>query len=277
MPMFVHLTDCHLFADEHATLKGVPTRAAFVETLTEARRRFPNCHRVVISGDLAHDEIEPTYQALRELLGDWVDRCRLLPGNHDNRAAMRQVFGDIVPRLIHGEQREGDAPIVFSEALGRWRLIGLDSNIPGDVPGRVSPSQLRWLEAELRSHAAAPAVLFLHHPPVAIGTAWLDAIGLQEPRPLLEIIRSSPQVRLVCCGHVHMEHQAGIGPATFVTTPSMVIQFKPGGEAGELEFSPPGFRVIELSDDFRDAAAAEFKARVARLEQLTYPPRDDDA
>jgi Icc protein len=272
----LHLTDCHLFADQGATLKGVPTRAAFVETLGEARRRFPECHRVVISGDLAHDEIEPTYQALRELLGDWVDRCRLLPGNHDNRAAMRQVFGDIVPRLIHGEQRQEEGPIVFSEPLGRWRLIGLDSHVPGEVPGRVSPAQLKWMQEDLYLHADSPTVLFLHHPPVLIGTEWLDAIGLLEPQRLIQIIHAAPQVRLVCCGHVHMEHESAIGAATFVSTPSMVLQFKPRGRQGELDSIPPGFRVIELADDFADPATAVFQTRVVRLDRLTYPPQANE-
>ena len=49
----------------------------------------------MISGDLAQDEQLQTYQLLRKMLGEWVTRLRVIPGNHENRDFIRQTFPEI--------------------------------------------------------------------------------------------------------------------------------------------------------------------------------------
>ena len=52
---------------------------------------------VVVTGDHTHDELPETYAAVRELLEPFLDRLWLLPGNHDDRAALRAAFDDRIP------------------------------------------------------------------------------------------------------------------------------------------------------------------------------------
>src|SRR5436190_18417540 len=92
MHRILQLTDCHLFADPKAELRGVATWPRFQAVLQDVRRRFPDFDLLVLSGDTAHDECLATYQAVRQSLGEWSERVRIIPGNHDDRAAMRRVF-----------------------------------------------------------------------------------------------------------------------------------------------------------------------------------------
>ena len=79
----------------------------------------------------------------------------------------------------------------------------------------------------------------MHHVPVTVGSAWLDAIGLVEPEAFHKLIGSAPQVELICCGHVHHEFEGFLGRARVVATPSTGVQFVPLRRSS-LWFTPSG-------------------------------------
>lgn len=91
MHRIIQNTDCHLFADR-GELRGVATWPRLEAVLAEIRDRFSDCDCLVVTGDTAHDEIEKTDLAFRQLLCDLTDRLLLIPGNHDNRKAIASVF-----------------------------------------------------------------------------------------------------------------------------------------------------------------------------------------
>ena len=70
-------------------------------------------------------------------------------------------------------------------------------------------------------------------PPVAINVDWLDKIGLDEASDLVNLIEASPQIKVICAGHVHQEFTGQISPAAVYTTPSTCVQF---GARGEKSF-----------------------------------------
>jgi Icc protein len=158
--------------------------------------------------------------------------------------------------------------LTFSVQLGGWRLIGLDSHIPGEVAGRIDPDQFDWLRAELAGHSSQPTALFLHHPPIEIGSLWMDAIRLQNGAALADLVTQSLQVRFVSCGHLHYEYQSSIGHASFFTTPATSVQFDPAGATPTLSALPPGYRVFELGTD-------SFRTAVVRLPANSYRAAPD--
>lgn len=253
----LQLTDFHLTADPRGRLKNVPTRQALDDVLDFIRTSEIAFDFAILTGDLTHDGELASYHALRKLLGDWLSRCRLIPGNHDVRAAMRRAFPEIVPA--------GRGPLTFSCEIGGWLLLGLDSLRPGYESGRVEDAQLVWLQEKLSRHAGQPCILFVHHPPVPVGCAWLDQIRLEEPDGLIELVAASRQIKAVCCGHVHHEFEGRIGEAAVFATPSTAIQFGTVGDAPCYEASPPGFRLLEL-------AANGLRSEVVRLPAVKYPP-----
>jgi len=261
MPRILQLSDLHLFRDVEDRLKNVPTWETFRDVLDHVRSQAGPWDLLVITGDLAHDELAETYRLLRKELGDWLPRCRLLPGNHDNREGLKEVFPEIVP---------GDSEFLsFSEELGDWLIVGLDTHQPGEVSGRIEPEQIEWLEAELTEHQDRPTFVFLHHPPMSVQSPWLDRIALENPEPLQELIAANPQIRAVIAGHVHHVFESKLGAADFLTTPSTAIEFEPQGEESSYVNAPPGYRIFDLEEN-------GYSSEVLRLPVSRFLPMNDE-
>lgn len=263
MARIVQLTDLHLFADARARLFGIPTRETLVDVLAHLRAHAGHVDHLVVTGDHAHDERAGTYDTLRELLGPWHDRLWQVPGNHDDRARLRAAF----PDRITGT---GARPVRFAYRVERWLCVGLDTQVPGEVGGRLDGEQVGWLRERLDEHDPEAVALFLHHPPVALGCPWLDAIGLEGRELLAELLEADSRFRLVCCGHVHHESTTRLGAATVVTTPSTGLQFDPTGASAAFAGAPPGYRVVDLDGD-------AWSTHVVRLPVARFAPTPPDA
>ena len=92
-------------------------------------------------------------------------------------------------------------------------------------------------------------MLCLHHPPVKIGSAWLDTVGLDEPEEFFERIGASGKVRLAIFGHVHQEYDSEHHGVQIIGTPSTCAQFKPGSDDFAVDDRPPAYRRIQLHAD----------------------------
>ncbi len=259
----LQLTDLHVFSDKRKRLRGVPTYDCLVDVLEHIRASKLDPTWVVITGDLAQDEQRETYELLRSLLEPWLDRLLIVPGNHDDRASIKDVFGN--------QFCDNDCPepyVTFSCGVGEWLLLGLDSHIPGEVVGRVATEQIEWLDRQLENSGDRRCLLFLHHPPVSIESAWLDELGLLDPDELLARIRRHQQIALVVAGHVHQEFTGTVEQRPFFTTPSAAMQFIPRQPKPLYDPIPCGYRVFELD-------GANWTTRVIRLPQLRFPPAAD--
>jgi 3',5'-cyclic-AMP phosphodiesterase len=254
----LQLSDLHPFADPDERLFGIPTRELLVDVLAHVQESGLRPDHVVVTGDHTHDELPETYAAVRGLLEPFLDRLWLVPGNHDDRSALRSAFADRIP--LDGADR-----ITFSFRTGGWLCLGLDTHVPGAVGGRLGAAQLEWIRGELDRHRPRAAVLFMHHPPVELGVEWLDRIGLDDADLLQALIEEEPRIRLVCCGHVHHESSNRLGAAEIVTVPSTGLQFSPVSDVAEFVTAPPGYRVIELGDD-------GYSTAVVRLPEARYAP-----
>ena len=67
----------------------------------------------------------------------------------------------------------------------------------------------------------------LHHHPIAMGSRWLDTVGLAEPEAFWRIIDSHAHVRAVVWGHVHQVYDGRRGDVRLFATPSTGAQFLP--------------------------------------------------
>jgi Icc protein len=254
----VQLTDLHLFADPDERLFGIPTRELLRDVVAHVERHAGRVDHLVVTGDHTHDELPETYEAVRAILRPWLDRLWQVPGNHDDRTVLRTVFPDRI-------QGDGDEPVTFSFPAGEWLCLGLDTQVPGQVAGLIDDAQIAWVRRRLEEHGPKPVVLFMHHPPALLGSAWLDPIGLERREVLQELFVEDRGIRLVCSGHVHHESAHEVGGARVVTTPSTGLQFDPAGTTTTFANDPPGYRVIELDGD-------RFTTRVVRLPEARYLP-----
>jgi Icc protein len=236
----VQLSDLHLYRDRGGLLAGVRTWATFDAVLDLVSRRHEDFDYLVLTGDLAQDEALETYVMLRDALGDWMQRCRIVPGNHDDRGNLREVFPELFPK--------GEGLLTFTLQCHGWCVVGLDSQVPGETRGHIDGDQLRWLEAQLARCPGWPALLFVHHPPVPVNVAWIDALGLYDAADFVALIEASPQIKLICAGHVHQEFGGRVGAAAVYTTPSTCVQFGARKEK-TFDIRMAGYRTITLAKD----------------------------
>jgi len=87
--LLVQLSDPHVGAD-WGDGDSVARLAAAVASV---RALEPNPDAVLISGDLADHAADSEYEKVRELLAPLEAPLYVLPGNHDDRLALRRHFG----------------------------------------------------------------------------------------------------------------------------------------------------------------------------------------
>lgn len=253
----LQLTDPHLFGDPTRELYGVNTATSFARTLEAALAsgRVPDA--ILATGDIGDDMSEAAYAGFRGALAGRAERVFCLPGNHDDPALMAQVFA------ADGFQHCGRA------RLGAWGLVMLDTHVPGRPYGRLATSELARLDSDLLALGDVPVLVCLHHPPVSVGSAWLDGVGLENGAALLEVVDRHPQVRCVLAGHVHQEFDVVRRGVRMLATPSTCAQFVPGTERCVMDRRPPGYRWIELHSD------GSLDTAVGWLDHLVGEPRDE--
>ena len=237
----LQLTDLHVFSEPHTRLKNIPTRECLQDVADFIRNESIEFDHLVITGDHTHDEQTVSYQAVRDILCDWMDKLWQVPGNHDDRAILKHVFHD---RTLN----ESTDRVNFEFSANGWLCLGLDTHVPGEVYGNIDEAQIEWIRARMQSHSNPPTILFMHHPPVILGSPWMDQIGLHGMDLLQQLICQTSQIQLVCCGHVHHESTNQIQACRVVTTPSTGIQFSPAGDTPNFVSGPPGFRIVEITD-----------------------------
>ena len=237
-PLIVwQFTDTHLGADPETELMGVNVLASLRRVLTEARADTPRPDLVIATGDLVHDESVAGYRRLAEAFAELNAPVYCLPGNHDDPALMREILVDESARYA-GEWR-----------AGAWQVILLDSTQPNETAGYLPREELERLHACLQRRPELHALVCLHHPPVKIGSPWMDAMGLQNGDEFFESISGYPQVRGIVWGHNHQEFEAERRGVRLLGTPSTCIQFMPRAERFELDAQPPGYRWLRLHAD----------------------------
>ncbi|MFI1048404.1 metallophosphoesterase [Streptomyces griseoruber] len=218
----LHLSDTHIQGVDGPDRRGVDPTASLRLMLAELRHQR-DVDAVVVTGDLADDGSVAAYAIVRELVGDFA-RSLGAPvfyttGNHDERSAFTKVLGVGHPAAVRAFPGAERAAV---SSVGGWRLVTLDSLVPGEVYGRVGAAQLEWLREVLAVPAGCGTVLAFHHPPVGLAvSATQQVFGLRDPGGLAAVIRGS-DVRVLLTGHYHLQLCGFLAAVPVWVTPGVV-------------------------------------------------------
>ena len=230
----LQLTDLHLFGDPDGCLLGQDTRRTLEAVLALAASRHWPPDALVLTGDLVHDEHIDGYRYLEQRIRRLNVPFFCIPGNHDS---IELLAGLLDPRA---------AARLQVHPLGPWDLLLIDSTIPGRDDGRVDPQTLNAAATALAAAPDRPALVFLHHHPLAVGSAWIDTMLAENGAELLELVSRHPRVRGVLWGHIHQDYRARLGDAQLLATPSTSVQFLPRSDTFALDPLCPGYRWLTL-------------------------------
>ncbi len=237
--LLAQLSDLHLGATQEEADPAVR-----LETVVEAVLALPNpVDAVLVSGDLSDDGSAESYRIARSLLDRFECPVHVLPGNHDDRARLREAFA------LPGE---GAEPIHYGVDVGDLRLVALDSNVPGRDPGAFPPETLAWLDEELGRERERPTMLAVHHTPLATGLPGWDAINLApaEREALAAVVARHPQLRMIVGGHLHRIAAASLAGCPVLSAPSTYLQALPDFDFEDEDVEmvgPPGFALHVFS------------------------------
>lgn len=226
-----------MFDDPDGELRGTVTAETLQQVLDHYSAGDWRADRVLVTGDLIQDDSSGAYERFRESLLPLKLRVHCVPGNHDIRAMMQEICR--VPPFSYCAYEE----------IHDWLLVGIDSCVKGDAGGRVSDAELDRLSSTIESSDASHVMVCLHHPPVPLGSAWLDTVGLKNAEAFLERLSDSGRVRLAVFGHVHQEYDAEHGGVRIIGTPSTCRQFKPKSDKFAVDDRPPAYRRFTLHAD----------------------------
>lgn len=200
---------------------------------------------LIVSGDLAQEETAATYQRLNNLLDKFPAPVYVLPGNHDK------------PALMQTELKSSNIHLVQYTQLGHWHCLFLDTSRPLHGEGYLTAESLAMLQNNLANIPADHYVLvFLHHHPVPVYSAWMDKMGLQQPEHLWDILTRFPQIKAVAFGHIHSEftgavfNNQGIEISVY-GTPATCVQLTHDNEQLGFKHTNPGWREFYLYPDGR--------------------------
>lgn len=251
--LLVQLSDSHLVAEADGAMFGLNMRHSLAQVVAQVLAEQPRIDLLVATGDLSQDGTLASYRAFAQATADIAAPMRWLPGNHDEPAVMQQA--------AQGTQWLDP---VFD--VGAWRVTLLDSAIAGSAAGHLADDQLQLLERALAEAPHKHHLVCLHHHPVAIGSQWIEPIGLRNAGALFELLARFPQARGVLWGHVHQEIDRHVHGMRLLASPSTGIQFLPGSDDFALDNCAPGYRWLRLMPD------GQIETGVSRLANFTFIP-----
>jgi hypothetical protein len=130
-----------------------------------------------------------------------------------------------------------------------FRVIRLDTSVPGYGSGRLDETELAWLREQLADPAPHGTIVVVHHAPTSASSALLAALELRDPGALLEVCAAG-DVRLILGGHYHHAHLVIERGIPVAIAPGVANHSDPLAPAGrERALVGSGFSVVELPED----------------------------
>ena len=234
------ISDLHIKVPGKLSYKVVDCAAMLERCVQEVLRLPQRPDAMVITGDLVDFGKPEEYAHLRKLLSPLPMPYYLLPGNHDERGALRAAFPD------HAYLRQWEPYVQYAIELWPVRIVAIDTVIPGEGGGRVDEARVGWLERVLAREPKKPTVVVMHHPPFPTLIGHMDKIGLDGADALAAVITRHPQVERVLCGHLHRPIQYRFAGTIASTSPSpahqVALDLAPDA-ASRFKMEPPGFQL----------------------------------
>ena len=232
--LIAQISDPHVVAPGRKTCGVAPTAENLARCVASINALVPRPDLVLVSGDLTHGATREQAEHAASLLDGLARPYRVVPGNHDDRVVLGEVFGDKA-----GVQVDGF--VCHVTEAGPVRIIGLDSVDSGRAGGAFCPKRLAWLRDCLEEGGDAPTLLFMHHPPLKLGVPETDVDGFRGAAELGELVAAWPNIERILCGHIHLPTHSRWRGTIVTTAPSTAMDL-------DLDLTQPEHSRFRLSE-----------------------------
>lgn len=240
--LIAQLTDTHVVGSDNTEELYVDNNDRLAQAVASINGESPTIDAVVVTGDLTNTGTQPEYDQLVSTLAGLEPPVLALPGNHDVRDRVRASFPD-VPWV---DQNHASWVVT----VGKARIVGLDSTIPGEPGAEFDTQRAAWLRGVLSEAHDGPTILAMHHPPFATGIEWMDNAGFIGLEGLDALLTELPVDRIIC-GHLHRPIVGAIAGITaqvgLSTVQHVDLDLAPAAPLS-LILDPPGYQIHRLVD-----------------------------
>ena len=229
----IQISDCHVPAKNRQTWYGRNPEHSLKNIITHINQYEPDNSLVLATGDLSHDGSVQSYRKLNALFAPLKRKIYPLTGNHDDLTSMNQYFHRYVSHLV----------------LSDWLILMLDTQVSGQEYGLLSEQALRQAKQVLEHHTDNHVLIFMHHPPVPVGSAWIDKINLRNADDLFKLLDNYNNIKAISFGHVHQAHHIMHNTVSCFSCPSTCHQFLPYSDGFDVDNIDAGYRRFTLHAD----------------------------
>src|ERR1700694_4139910 len=134
--LIAHITDLHIRRPGELAYRRVDTATHLQRCVAQIAAPQPQPDIVVATGDLADLGQPEEYEHLAKILAGLPMPLYLIPGNNDNRAALRAAFPQ------HHYLRHREEFIQYTATVGPLQLVALDTVLPGEGGGLLCRNRL---------------------------------------------------------------------------------------------------------------------------------------
>lgn len=237
--LIAQLSDFHARPPGVKAYGGLDTNALMREAVAAVARLDPRPDCVIVTGDIADCGLPEEYAAAVEALAALPMPVYVLPGNHDRRETLREVFA---PSHRYLDRDAAFLNYVVDDF--EVRLIGLDTVSAGRGEGEVCPVREAWLAQRLEEGRGRPTLLCMHHPPFRTGVPTMDELMCDTAPSFAALIRRHPEIERIVCGHYHrpitVRYAGTIGFVAPGTAHQVALNLR-GDAPARLIHEPPGF------------------------------------
>jgi 3',5'-cyclic AMP phosphodiesterase CpdA len=198
---FALLSDIHVHGDRAFAKESTNPFDNLAQAVREILAAPTRPAAVLVNGDLAAHQGNPEdYATLLDALAPLRQAgltVHLALGNHDDR----DNFWRAIPQNGARQKDVDDRQVCLIESP-RANLFMLDSlDVVAKTPGVLGPRQLAWLAKALDARPDKPAIVFVHHDPIAPDAT--KKTGLIDTKALLDLLAPRKQVKAHVYGHTH--------------------------------------------------------------------------
>mgnify|MGYP003956333293 CR=1 FL=1 len=210
------ISDTHFVDKNHKLFDKYDTYSRLVNTINTCNKLIRKPDFYIISGDLIHDD-ETFYKDFFELCNNLEKPVYPMMGNHDKRYALKKYLkSNLIDQYGYLNYTISSYPV---------EIICLDTAIENKIEGNIANTSMKWLEEKLLKNPIKPIIIFMHHPPIDIGSLLFDHIKCNNGNEFIELISKYKNVRKVIFGHVHCFFNKFVNGIEFVSCPSASIQY----------------------------------------------------
>lgn len=239
--LIAQITDTHIRPPGKLAYSRVDTNQMLANSVAAVGNLKTRPDVVLLTGDLTDCGLIEEYENLKNIISSLKMPVYLIPGNHDRRDNLRQIFKDHT--YLPGHLDEDMSYVIDDHPVS---LIGLDSVVSGQAYGQINSARLAWLKEVLNKNKDKPAILFLHHPPFPTGIVHMDKINCRGGEEMAELVSQYPNIERVLAGHHHRSIHISWAGTIGSIAPSVAHQVLLDIEGTEysdamIKMEPPSF------------------------------------